>query len=686
MENTLLNLIPAAYLPEIHLSQYDVGRTITFTLKDGASDYSVPSGASVKVKATKPSGFGFEVACTFNGGTVTLVTTDTMTPEHGRFPAELSIVSGNTTIGTSNFIFNIERSPHPEGTIDGDAESLLPELTLLVERIEAAADSVHNLTVEGVELAPGSTPTVSYNSAENKITFGLVAGEDGEVLNEDFMPIKLETIGVGNNEPFEIPLFWEQGGINNLGEEVSVSTRIRSKGLTSLPKGTNVTITSLSGYEYTLEYYNEGGNWQRADDSWRSGEYTFEQLYNGSIRIMIRKSDDSAITPTEGSNLSVMATALLTRKIDTMENGGYYLVDLATTDGGYINQTNGNVIAYNNWKYTDFVDVSDSANGKVVIIILRRNGSETLDGNAYNAWYDSQKRYLSSLTVTNGEMTIPEGAKYLRLSNRSEYYFVLKKYSLGIKDLKESGGEETDSENKYLKVMTWNVGIFNDGTTRPTSAEAPEKIALLKRTVGKMDADVFNAQEYATYVDSSAEYPSADLLKFKYPNKIGGNGSATFGFSKLVIKNAEQKTFASGSNRPYWVYDVEFGNKTITIIDVHLSIELDPTTYREDDIAELITFMNTKDRVILTGDFNISSDAELEPFKTAGYTLCNGGDFGWFDTWPVFDNMPEGWSTGWPCYHLDNIIVSSNITPQYVEAVSSKLSDHAPLYAELKIE
>lgn len=142
MENTLLNLVPASYLPEVHLSQYDIGRTITFTLKDGASDYSVPSGASVTVKATKPSGLGFEVACTFNGGTVTLVTTETMTPENGRFPAELSIASGNTVIGTSNFIFNIERSPHPEGTIDGDAESLLPELTLLVERIEAAADSV----------------------------------------------------------------------------------------------------------------------------------------------------------------------------------------------------------------------------------------------------------------------------------------------------------------------------------------------------------------------------------------------------------------------------------------------------------------------------------------------------------------------------------------------------------------
>lgn len=142
MENTLLNLVPASYLPEVHLSQYDIGRELKFTLKDGSSDYSVPDGAVVTVKATKPSGLGFVVNAVAEGSVVTLSNTETMTNENGRFPAELSIVSGNVTIGTSNFIFNIERSPHPEGTIDGDAESLLPELTLLVERIEAAADSV----------------------------------------------------------------------------------------------------------------------------------------------------------------------------------------------------------------------------------------------------------------------------------------------------------------------------------------------------------------------------------------------------------------------------------------------------------------------------------------------------------------------------------------------------------------
>lgn len=142
MENTLLNLVPASYLPEVHLSQYDVGRELKFTLKDGSSDYSVPDGAVVTVKATKPSGLGFVVNAVAEENVVTLSNTATMTNENGRFPAELSITQGSTVIGTSNFIFNIERSPHPEGTIDGDAESLLPELTLLVERIEAAADSV----------------------------------------------------------------------------------------------------------------------------------------------------------------------------------------------------------------------------------------------------------------------------------------------------------------------------------------------------------------------------------------------------------------------------------------------------------------------------------------------------------------------------------------------------------------
>ena len=180
MENTLLNLIPSSYIPEVHLSQYDVGRSIPFKLMDGNSEYSVPSGANIKILATKPSGLGFEVACTFSGNIVTLVNTETMSNEAGRFRAELRITSGNVILGTSNFIMNVERSPHPEGTIDGDAEALLPELTLLVERIENSNARIESMTASATTLATGEDATAEYDSENNQLVLGLPRGEKGE--------------------------------------------------------------------------------------------------------------------------------------------------------------------------------------------------------------------------------------------------------------------------------------------------------------------------------------------------------------------------------------------------------------------------------------------------------------------------------------------------------------------------
>ena len=179
MEKTLLNLIPGACSPEVHLSQYDKGRAIPFKLAEGKSAYTVPEGAEIVVQATKPSGLGFVVPVTFDGDTATMTITETMSNEYGRFPAELSITSNGNKIGTANFVMNIERSPHPEGTIDGDAESLLPELALLVERVESAASSVLDMQVVANTLPAGSQATYSYDESLNKATFGIPQGEPG---------------------------------------------------------------------------------------------------------------------------------------------------------------------------------------------------------------------------------------------------------------------------------------------------------------------------------------------------------------------------------------------------------------------------------------------------------------------------------------------------------------------------
>ena len=177
MENTLLNLIPSSYIPEVHLSQYDIGRELKFKLMDGNTEYSVPSGAVVTVKATKPSGLGFVVSGTFSGNIVTIVNTETMTNESGRFSAELSISSGTTLLGTSNFIFNIERSPHPEGTTDGDAETLIPELTLLVNEIRESNAKVESMTASATSLPSGSEPTAEYDPDTNNLAFGIPVSE-----------------------------------------------------------------------------------------------------------------------------------------------------------------------------------------------------------------------------------------------------------------------------------------------------------------------------------------------------------------------------------------------------------------------------------------------------------------------------------------------------------------------------
>jgi len=131
-----INMTPDTILPYLKLSQYDVGREISFVMKDGSEEYTVPSGATVKLEGTKPSGLGFTITCAVNGSTATAVTTAGMTDEWGTVVAELVVRQGDDRIGSSNVRFDIEKSPHPEGTTDGSAEQIIPALTLILQQIE----------------------------------------------------------------------------------------------------------------------------------------------------------------------------------------------------------------------------------------------------------------------------------------------------------------------------------------------------------------------------------------------------------------------------------------------------------------------------------------------------------------------------------------------------------------------
>lgn len=132
-----IDITPGGSTQVLHVSQNDVGREITVNVKDGAGYFELDN-CTVTVAGTKPSGLGYSVECTVSGHQVVITTTKGMTDEHGSIASELKIASGGNVIGSANFILAVERDPHPENTTDGSADSLVPAITLLVERVEAA--------------------------------------------------------------------------------------------------------------------------------------------------------------------------------------------------------------------------------------------------------------------------------------------------------------------------------------------------------------------------------------------------------------------------------------------------------------------------------------------------------------------------------------------------------------------
>ena len=148
-ETRNINITPGGTTPVIHVSQNDVGRSITMNVTDGDGWYDL-TGSTVKLQGIKPSGLGYTVEGTVSGHTVTIVTTKQMTDEHGNIASELKVTKNNTVIGTANIILAVERDPHPDHTYDGSLDELIPTITLLMETAEAYAVG----TRSGVPVSP----------------------------------------------------------------------------------------------------------------------------------------------------------------------------------------------------------------------------------------------------------------------------------------------------------------------------------------------------------------------------------------------------------------------------------------------------------------------------------------------------------------------------------------------------
>ena len=109
-QNYNLNLVPGEPPKYAYVSKYDdKSRDIVFSLFSGSKKFTIPESASVTVDGTKKNGEGFSHDCTFSDNKVTVKPSVDMTNIDGDVPCQLTIIDGDETLGTANFILKGER-------------------------------------------------------------------------------------------------------------------------------------------------------------------------------------------------------------------------------------------------------------------------------------------------------------------------------------------------------------------------------------------------------------------------------------------------------------------------------------------------------------------------------------------------------------------------------------------------
>ena len=140
-----LNLIPDGIKPIAKVSQFDVGRIITFSLFENGEPYTPPNGTAVEVRGQKNDQkiFVYDEESGYvsrSGSVITLSTSQQMTAAAGEALCQFKLTHQEDVIATLNFWLDVQTDPAANGDIsESDIPSIIAEATEQMYRAEAAA-------------------------------------------------------------------------------------------------------------------------------------------------------------------------------------------------------------------------------------------------------------------------------------------------------------------------------------------------------------------------------------------------------------------------------------------------------------------------------------------------------------------------------------------------------------------
>lgn len=183
-----LNITPGGKPQVVKVSQYDhESRNIIIDMYDGSDPYPIPSGTTVEIRGTKPSGLGFIYPCTFADSVVTATVKNQMTAEPGNVSCEIVFTKGTTILGSANFILAVEKAGVTAETIvsSDTFDSIIRD-----EVRECANEKLIELTVD-TELDPDSVNPVSNSIISNGVASALRGKMSGDMVAvKDVSPIE----------------------------------------------------------------------------------------------------------------------------------------------------------------------------------------------------------------------------------------------------------------------------------------------------------------------------------------------------------------------------------------------------------------------------------------------------------------------------------------------------------------
>lgn len=217
MEQINLNLIPSGIMPRCHVSQYDAGRVIKFNLFDGNTPYSIASGDTVTLNVRKPDNTIVTAAATATQGQtyVTIETTEQMCAVFGDNLCELNITNGGDSIGSLNFIMEVEE----DVLSNGDPSQ--SEIHDLAEQVDALLTPYKYKDYTGT-LTAGST-TLDITSDANDSIFTINSTIDFYTSKYGVNPIDVQLLEVFvDPDSFVIARFTFEAQAEDIGVKVRV--------------------------------------------------------------------------------------------------------------------------------------------------------------------------------------------------------------------------------------------------------------------------------------------------------------------------------------------------------------------------------------------------------------------------------------------------------------------------------